>query len=136
LAGIVYLDSSALVKLVVREAESDALTTALASLPARWAASVIAEVEVVRVLLRVEGGAALRPRARALLACLELIEVDAEVRRLAALLDPPSLGSLDAIHLAAAFGLRDELAAFLTYDRQLREAAKAVDLPALAPGQD
>jgi uncharacterized protein len=135
LAGIVYLDASALVKLVVREAESDALTTALASLPARWTASALAEVEVVRVLRRVEGASTLRPRAAALIASLELIEVDAGIRRLAAVLGPTSLGSLDAIHLASAFALRDELAAFLTYDRRLREAATAVDLPALAPGQ-
>lgn len=47
---------------------------------------------------------------------------------------PTTLRSLDAIHLAAALDIRDDLAAFVTYDRRLFEAARGVGLPVRSPG--
>jgi hypothetical protein len=83
--GLLYLDSSALVKLVVPEAESRALREALRS----WAervSSVVAEIEVEQVARRI-GSGAIR-RARSVLARLALVELDAEVRGRAAALWP------------------------------------------------
>jgi uncharacterized protein len=49
-------------------------------------------------------------------------------------LDPPALRSLDAIHLATALSIRDDLGAFLTYDERLGEAASCHGLPVVSPG--
>jgi len=51
----------------------------------------------------------------------------------AASVGPPSLRSLDAIHLASAISLGPDLTAFLTYDRRLQAAAEAERLPVVAP---
>ena len=60
--------------------------------------------------------------------------VDDDVRRLAATVGSPSLRSLDAIHLATALSLGDDLGAFCCYDRRLASEAEAVGLAVLAPG--
>lgn len=129
----VYLDTSALVKLVVEEPETGALIAALADWPQR-ASSVIAEVELLRAVSRSEGGATLLSRARKVLAMIDLIELDASQRQAAAALPPATLRSLDAIHLAAAASLGGDLHAFVAYDRRLFDAARGAGLPALAPG--
>ncbi len=68
-----------------------------------------------------------------MLAGLELVELDDRVIAAAAGLDPAELASLDAIHLASALSLGDDLGAFVCYDRRLAEAATAAGLPMLAP---
>jgi predicted nucleic acid-binding protein len=55
-------------------------------------------------------------RAIEVLGTLDLIELDGSIRRLAARLEPPTLRSLDAIHLATALSLGDELGGFAAYD--------------------
>src|SRR5262249_43260685 len=52
----------------------------------------------------------------------------------AATLGPANLRSLDAIHLATAIGIREEIGAFITYDRRLAQAAQASGLPVVTPG--
>ena len=130
-ARLAYLDSSAIVKLVVGERESEALTSALKDWPRR-VSSVIAEVEVPRASQRVEGEPALQ-RAERVLDRLALIELDTEIRRLAVLVEPPTLSSFDAVHLATALSVRDEIGVFLTYDRRLADAAATAGLPVLSP---
>jgi len=71
--------------------------------------------------------------AKRLLASISLIGLDDELLDRAASLEPLTLRSLDAIHLAAAIGLGDDLAALLTYDDRMTEAAHAVGIPLLAP---
>ncbi|MGW4445913.1 PIN domain-containing protein [Streptomyces sp. NPDC004682] len=56
-----------------------------------------------------------------------------EVRDGAALL-VGRLRMLDAIHVASALSLRDDLTAVVTYDRRMLETARAEGLPAYAPG--
>ena len=132
--GIAYLDTSALVKLVVQEPESDALVAALP----RWServTSTLAEVELLRAIRRVETGTRLARRAREVLAQLHLLEVDAFVRQAAAALDAPMLRSLDAIHLASALTLGGELGVFVGYDRRLLDAAAAAGLSVAMPGR-
>jgi hypothetical protein len=128
--GLLYLDSSALVKLVVPEPESRALREALRSWPERIS-SVVAEIEVERVGRRL-GGGAIR-RARSVLARIALVELDEEVRRRAAALAPAELGTLDAIHLATALTLGDDLGALCAYDTRLLDAAAATGVDVVAP---
>jgi predicted nucleic acid-binding protein len=124
----VYLDASALVKLVVREAESPALEAWLGRRDV--VSCALARTEVVRaVALRGRDGVA---RARRLLDRVDLIQLDDELLDLAAELDAP-LRSLDAIHIAAALELGDGLEALVTYDAQMRSSAEAHGLPVVSP---
>ena len=127
---MVYLDSSALVKLVVVEPESSALRRYLADEPER-ASCALARVEVIRAV-RVHGPSTVS-RARRLLQRLNLVEVDDELLEAAAAVDPRILRGLDAIHVAAAQLLGEELTAVVTYDRRMAEAAELLDLTVAAP---
>ncbi len=130
--SVVYLDASALVKLVVREPESTVLAEFLRDHSDR-VSSALALTEVPRALRRAGFGTAERRRAREVLTRVALVEVDRRVLAAAAVLDPPTLRTLDAIHLAAALTLRDDLAALVTYDRRLAAAAKRADIEVRAP---
>ena len=127
---MVYLDSSALVKLVVAERESAALRRYLRSTPQR-ASCALARVEVLRAV-RPHGGAAMK-RARGLLRRLDLVQLDDDLLDAAAGLDAGVLRSLDAIHLAAAQVLGDVLTAVVTYDDRMTAAAARLGLPVAAP---
>jgi predicted nucleic acid-binding protein len=119
---VVYLDSSAIVKLVVAEPESGALRRYLAGHGER-VASGLARVEVVRALRRVHGNArAPLRRAEEVLGGIALVAVDDPVLRDAAALGPRGLRSLDAIHLATALSMHG-IEAVVTYDRRLSTAA-------------
>lgn len=127
-SGSLYLDSSALVKLVNEEAESDALRAALGD---RLVVSCnLARAEVMRAARR--KSASIVDKARELLSNTDLIQLDDELLDLAGELEPP-LRSLDAIHLAAALELGDELGAVVTYDARMVEGAQALGLPVAAP---
>ena len=128
--GIVYLDSSALVKLIVLEPETDALLTFLRSRPAQ-VTSRIASVEVARAVAR--HGAVSPARAIAVLEHVTLIELDAGIADRAGSLAPGSIRSLDAIHLATAIGLRRDLDAVIAYDARFAAAAEVHGLPVTAP---
>ena len=132
--GLAYLDSSALVKLVVEEAQSAALEAELVRWP-RWVTSAVAGVEVRRVVRRSHDEPAFRERAETVLGACALLSVDARVLARAAALDPPHLRSLDAIHLASALEVGDDLGAFVAYDRDLVTAARAHELETLTPGE-
>jgi predicted nucleic acid-binding protein len=125
-----YLDASAIVKLVVTEPESPALKAWLDGGPDSFVSCALARTEVVRAVVP-EGSAAIR-RARRLLDRLDLIMIDDELLDLAADLEKP-LRTLDAIHVAAAMELGDQLEALVTYDAQMARAAESLGLPVLAP---
>jgi len=127
----VYLDSSALIKLVFEETESAALAAFLADHPHR-ASSVVAQVEVLRTVGRVEDPAVTRD-ARDLLARVHLIRPDDAMLAAAAEIRPPTLRTFDAIHLVTALSLRPNLAGVIVYDRQLGDAARAAGLTVWAP---
>jgi predicted nucleic acid-binding protein len=131
-AELLYLDSSALVKLVVREAESDALRAFVA---ARAAAvtSAVAVTEVGRAVRRLSPRRGLADRARLVLDGVALLAVDLEILDRAAALAPAELRTLDAIHVASALSLRPDLLAFVTYDDRQRAAARRAGLPVAAP---
>jgi uncharacterized protein len=129
---VVYLDSSALVKLVVAEPESTALMDRLREWPGRMS-SALALAEVPRALHRAGFGAAVHRRAREVLGRIALVDVDRRVLAAAAALEPSPLRTLDAIHLATALTVREELAAVVTYDRRLQAAAERAHLEVVAP---
>ena len=131
---MIYLDTAALVKLIRREPESDALADWLeARSSTMLVTSALAEVELARALRRTEPS--LVAAVPALLDFVARYEIDELVRVTAAGYASPDLRSLEAIHLATAhavFGAA--LTSFVTYDKRLRCAAEALRLPVVAPG--
>ena len=129
-SSVAYLDSSALLKIAVDEAENDALRSALPAW-SRRASSRLSAVEVLRAARR-RSPAAVEP-ARRVLAGLSLISVDRRVLAHAVDLEPAVLRTLDAIHLASALRLGRALAAFVSYDERQLEAARELGLTAASP---
>ena len=127
-----YLDSSALVKLVVSEAESSALRSYLADHPSdiRLAAALV-RTEVARAVA-VYRSIELVDTARRVIAKLHLVPLNNRLLDAAAAMLPPELRTLDAIHLAAAMTAPD-LRAIVTYDSRLADAAATADLAVVAP---
>lgn len=132
---MIYFDSSALLKLLFQEPESDALEQWLSS---RAAASVvsseIARIEVIRATRRMD--ADVLPAARSLVSQLDLIPLTGALIGEAADTGFPLLRTLDAIHLASALSIRAELTAFAGYDHRLNEAAEAAGLQPTMPSRD
>jgi predicted nucleic acid-binding protein len=127
----IYVDSSALIKLIFEEDETAALTAFLAH-HARRASSVLARVEVLRTTGRVEDLAVTR-HAHDVLARIDLIRPDERMLAAASEVGPRTLRALDAIHLVTALSLRPDLAGMVVYDRALRDAARAAGLTVWAP---
>jgi uncharacterized protein len=130
--ALIYLDSSALVKLVVTEPESEALFELLGAWPDR-VSSALALTEVPRALSRGGFGPAERRRADQIFSHVVLVGLDRRILTAAASLAPLSLRTLDAIHLATALAVREDLGGLITYDARLSVAARHVDLEVLAP---
>lgn len=130
-ADVAYLDTSALVKLLVREVETSSLRRHLRRWPRRSSAA-LTRVELIRTINRA-GLSQLLPQARRQLLAIHLIRLDDQLLDRAAELDPPGLRSLDAIHLAAALSLGSDLAALITYDQRMAVAAEALGLPVMSP---
>ena len=127
----VYLDATALVKLVAPEDETVSLAAILAQHPSQ-ATSVIALVEVRRAAARRPGVAA--ERVEDVLGRISAIGLDRTTASAAGAIGPPALQTLDAIHLASAAALGDDLEAFVTYDRRLADAARVLGMLDVAPG--
>jgi hypothetical protein len=133
--GVLYVDTSALVKLLVEETETDALRAELQRRDV-VATSVITEIELARAAARARqrGATALDDVAVwAITAATLELELTPEIRRAAAALQPSAVRSLDAIHLATAASLGDDLAGLLTYDIRMQDAAVALGVTVLAP---
>ncbi len=129
---MVYLDSSAIVKLVVPELESQALRRYLAVRYDRVASGLV-RVEVFRALRRAHAWEpATRHGAEQVLDSIALVTIDEPVLRAAAHLQPERLRSLDAVHLATALSL-EGLEAVVTYDHRLLDATVAAGLKVAAP---
>lgn len=128
---MVYLDSSAIVKLVVTEPESQALRRYLTTRDER-VTSGLARVEVLRALRRARGDERTLHRAEQVLERVALLAVDEPVLHSAADLEPGRLRSLDAVHLATALSL-EGLEALVTYDLRLVDAAAEAGLAVAMP---
>ena len=129
---MIYLDSSALVKLALTEPESAAL--------ARWLAeradqplvsSALHRAEVPRAVWRSEPGAL--PRSYRVIKRIARVTLTADLLENSATLPPQDLSPAQAIHLASALALRGHITAFVAYDDRLLAAAKDVGLPVASP---
>lgn len=125
-----YIDSSAIVKLIAREPESAALRRFLKR-RRTLVASALAQTEVSRAVLPL--GEPFLRKAREVLDRIELVRVNRQVLRDAAVLEPVTLRSLDAIHLATAALFADTLGGLITYDGQMMEAAGSYGWSVNAP---
>lgn len=129
---VLYLESSALVKLIQAEAESAALRRYLRRYRSdEHAVAALARVEVVRALTA--GGTQAVAKARRRLSRCHLIPLDRNLLDQAAVMAPVRLRSLDAIHLAAASTIGPDLRAVVTYDERLLAAADLLGLPTARP---
>ena len=99
----------------------------------RWPSRVSSLVAAVEVRLAARRSGASIERAEAVVSGVALLPVDDRVVGAASGVSP-ALRALDAIHLASALTIRDELAAFCCYDRRLSEAASGAGLSVIAPG--
>ncbi len=126
-----YIDTSALVKLVVAEAETTALRSWLTDVDRDLVSCDLVRTELMRAVRRIVPDRALQ--ARAVLDSVTLVEVGPSVFEEAGRLDPSLLRSLDAIHLASALDLGDDLEGLVTYDDRLAEAAEANGVAAVSP---
>lgn len=125
-----FFDSSALTKLVLDEAESPAVTACVKNASV-VVASDLARAELARAVLR--GSVDRLPRVADLFKQLHVIPVSSGILTAAGRLQPPNLRTLDAIHLASALLLDDDLEAFVTYDERQRDAATSLGLPVISP---
>lgn len=130
--GLLYLDSSAIIKLVVSEPESAALFAELRAWP-ETVSSALAGVEVSRAIRRSSPHQSASRRAHTVLERIGLVRIDDAILEKAALLESAALRSLDAIHLATALSLGGDLGAVATYDERLARAARALGLRVLSP---
>jgi predicted nucleic acid-binding protein len=126
----VYLDSSALVKLAVHEPETEALRRHLRR-RRPWVSSALARTEVLRAVWPA-GGDALAAGRRVLARC-DLVRLNDRVLDRAGAMEPETLRSLDAIHLATAERLGADLGGLITYDDRLAHAARRLGLRVSSP---
>jgi len=129
--AVAYLDTSAFVKLVVAEPESPALRRAIARWPQR-VSSTLLRTETIRALRR-SGNTGQIPAARRLLRGVSMVRVDEPLLDRAADLEPAELRTLDAIHLASALEIGQDLGVMIAYDIRLQAAAQAYGLAVESP---
>jgi uncharacterized protein len=125
-----YLDSSALVKLAVREPESLALRAYIRR-HRPLISSALAKTEVARALLPL-GSEATRSGDE-VIARIDLVRINDRVLKTAGAMLPEDLRSLDAIHLATAEQLGLDLARIVTYDERMAAAARTVGWRVVVP---
>ena len=130
----VYLDTSALVKMIILEPESHVLRRAATGW-ARMVSSEFAVVELLRVVHRQppDSQSELLAAALSLLGTLALRPVTRRLLLDAGHLSPSGLRSHDAIHLATAIGLGQIIDSVVTYDLRLAEAARRAGLRVEVP---
>lgn len=126
-----YLDSSAFVKVVIEEAESAALRGLLAASSARRVSSALLRAEALRAVrhLGPDALAAVREGLRR----VDLIAIDDRILDAAGILEPRVLRTLDAIHLATALAVGDDMDVVVTYDERMVAAARLVGLTTTSP---
>jgi predicted nucleic acid-binding protein len=132
LTGFLYLESSAIVKLIAPEKETDALRAFIAAWSDR-VSSLLSRIEVFRALRRTGALLSETRRAEDMLGRIDLIPIDRDIVDAAWRLDPPELRTLDSVHLASALSLGADLGGFVTYDARLARAATQAGLNVLAP---
>lgn len=126
-----YLDSSAFVKLVIEETGSAAVRTFLANRDARRVSSALLRTESLRAVRHLGPDALATVREG--LRRVDLIGIDDRILDAAGTLEPQVLRTLDAIHLATAMAVGDDLEAIVTYDERMVVAARLMGLSTATP---
>jgi len=139
---VLYLDASAIEKLIVPESESEPLRNWLANRTDLVSSSLVG-VEVLRAARRTLS--AITPDARGAederlihqselaLSRVATVTPDRQILDLAGRIEPAMLRTLDAIHLATALTI-DGLEGLVTYDTRLARAAQSAGLVVFSPG--
>jgi uncharacterized protein len=129
---LIYLDSSALVKVALTEPESRPLIRWLAeNADQPMISSVLHRAEVMRAIWRAEPAAL--PRCYMVLRRVQRVGLTQDLLDTAATLPPQALGTSEAIHLASALALKQTVSAFVAYDKRLLAAAREAGLPTTTP---
>jgi predicted nucleic acid-binding protein len=126
-----YIDTSALVKLFKAERETDAFRAALDDWPVQVASELI-RVEAICSARRL-GGEEVLQRAYSALERINLVPITPAIVDMATGAHAPPLRAMDAIHLATALTMREDLGAVFVYDSDLSAAARSHQLNSLSP---
>ena len=129
---VYYIDSSALVKMVVTEQHSTDLITWVQSMKPAFVASDLLRIEALRSARRIDPSVV--KATRDALRSVHFVALNSEVCELAADLEPAVLRGLDAAHVATALSLGDDLDGIITYDQRFAEACDHLGLNVVAPG--
>jgi hypothetical protein len=127
-----YLDSSAFVKVIVDETGSAPLRAFLAGAPRRRVSSALLRTEAMRAVRHLGSDALASVREG--LRRMDLVAVDDRILDSAGIIDAQVLRTLDAIHIATAMALGDDLEAIVTYDARMVAAATSLGLVTASPG--
>ena len=125
--SVLYLDASAITKLVIAEAESDALLDAVRG--NSLISSRVVVVEVGKAVARADPTVDPQP----MLAHVAFVEFDADLAQIAAGTGSAALRALDAIHVASALRIGGEISSFVTYDERQAAAARSAGLTVTSP---
>lgn len=132
---MIYADTSAIVKLVVSEAETSALIAWLQQHDdENLVTSALTRVELMRTAVR-DGSSGLMDRASRVLAGIDIIPITEAVIARAETIGPSTLRSLDAIHLASAAHIGEQLTGVLAYDRRLLEGCARLGYVTWSPAE-
>ena len=126
-----YLDSSAFVKVIIDEPESTALRRFLGGSQARRVSSAIVRTEAMRAVRHVDPEALVNVRGA--LRRIDLVGIDDRILEAAGILEPRIVRTLDAIHLATALAIGDDLDALVTYDDRMADGAHLLGLKVARP---
>jgi len=125
----IYIDSSAILKLIFKEAESEAIVSISR---ARFITSEISRVEVTRAVLRYEPKGL--KMAEQVLKNINFVKIDSQTLVQAERLpERINIRALDAIHIAVASKMGLRINSVLTYDKQMAKAAKELGFAVLSP---
>lgn len=127
-----YMDTSALAKLVVAEPETTELRAWLAAASRQPVTSDLTRTELMRAVRRAAPDRA--TLARQVLNSVTLLQLPSSLFDAAGRLEPADLRSLDALHLASALDLGDDLHGLVTYDTRLANAASRAGIAVINPG--
>jgi predicted nucleic acid-binding protein len=125
--SVLYLDASAITKLVIADAESDALLDAVRG--HSLISSRVVVVEVGKAVARADPTVDPQP----VLAHVAFVEFDADLAQIAAGTGSAMLRALDAIHVASALRVGGEITSFVTYDDRQASAARSAGLTVTSP---
>jgi len=125
-----YLDTSAFLKLLVAEDESEDLRAAVADADL-WSSTLL-DIEAHRAARRLGVD---RSRVTEAIEVVTLVFPAETTFATARTVGPDTLRTLDALHLATALELGADLEAVVTYDARLAAGCEALELSVVTPGR-